>query len=299
VSRRKTGPALLLACSLCAVAAAAAGTDLAGLLPSPGFVPGWRRSGPSVRFDGVDLYNHIDGAAEVFLELGFDRVLVQDYACGEDELTVELYAMTDEVAAAGVYLMKRGPGTPTPTLPGRHAFTPRQVISYRGNVLVIVTNDTGQGAVAAMVAAAAALLGALPEERPLPLGNSLPVAGRLEGTERIIRGPFTLQRVVTLGDGDVLELAGRTTAVAADYADGSGGSYTRIAVTYPDDAAAKAALAHLRGHLDPYLEVVRDGGDAFVFRDGAGHFGEVRDVASRVELWVHLARDPADVRRGE
>jgi hypothetical protein len=289
---RVAGAVVAFACSVAGAVSGAAGTDLARLLPPPGFASGWEPAGPPMRFHGADLYNHVDGAAEVFLELGFDHVLVQDYAHGGDELTVELYAMRDDVAAAGVYLMKRGAGGRDAAVPGRHAFTPRQIVSYRGDVLVIVTNGTGTGAVDAMRAAAAAVLRALPPERPAPLAGILPSDDMVEGTLRYIRGPFTLERVVTLGRGDVLQLAGRTTAVAADYRDGDA-TFTLVSAIYPDAEAAASALAYLRAHLDPYLAPLRSDADLLVFREGADGYGEARRTGARIDLRVHLSHPPS------
>jgi hypothetical protein len=47
------------------------------VLPGDEFFPGWKRDGKPSVFIKADLFNHIDGGADLFLEFGFERTLVQ------------------------------------------------------------------------------------------------------------------------------------------------------------------------------------------------------------------------------
>ncbi|HPB73006.1 MAG TPA: hypothetical protein PLX71_08505, partial [Phycicoccus sp.] len=67
-----------------------------------------------------DLYNYIDGGAELFLEFGFEACTVQQYKRGADEAVMEVYRMDDPVAARGIYLMKCGVEKPDPAFKERH-----------------------------------------------------------------------------------------------------------------------------------------------------------------------------------
>jgi hypothetical protein len=60
---------LVLACAACVLIPAGV-TCAAGALPGDGFVPGWLRSGPGLRFNERSLFDFIDGGAELFLEFG-------------------------------------------------------------------------------------------------------------------------------------------------------------------------------------------------------------------------------------
>ena len=73
------------------------------VLPADGFRGEWNRVGKYTVFKGANLYGHIDGGAEVFLELGFAHLEVQRYARGEEEeVSVEVYRMDDPAAALGM-----------------------------------------------------------------------------------------------------------------------------------------------------------------------------------------------------
>lgn len=264
----------------------------ANLLPPDGF-GGWTTAGPPEIFTGADLYGHIDGGAEVFLELGFEELAVQDYNRDEEELTVELYRMSDQAAATGVYLLKQGRPTPDSSISAVNTVNRYQIQLHRGPDYVVITNASGSDeAAAAMASFARYIADRLPEEKALHLFAVLPTEGRVPESERVIRGPFTLQAITTLGEGDVLELGGGVTAVAADYETGDGTTITRIVAVYPRPADAQSALRHLERNLDSYLTVVTSGARRLVWRDNAGRFGVASIDGSRLDLTLDLAKQP-------
>jgi hypothetical protein len=263
-----------------------------GLPPAADFAPGWIL-GEKLFFEAGGLYDFIDGGADLYLEFGFKRVLVQRYNKGDAELTLEAYDMGDADGALGIYLMKCGVETPVAGVPARNTGEPAQLTIVKGRWFLHV-NSFGPGAdlLPEMVRLAGRALEAVPDERPGPHLDRLPAEGRIPGSVRLIRGPFALQSIVTLGEGDILLLGGRLTAVASDYPSEAGLLWTLIVAPYPDEAASAAALAHLRAYLDSYLEVVREDGSGFVFKDFKGRFGDARRRDARLEIRLNLARPP-------
>jgi hypothetical protein len=261
------------------------------LPPAADSASGWAL-GERIVFQGGGLFDFIDGGAEIFLEFGFKRVLVQRYVKGGAELTLEAYEMTDADAALGIYLMKCGVEEPVAGIPARNTGDPAQLTILKGRYFLHV-NSFGPKAdlLPEMVRLAGRALDAIPDERPSRHLDRLPVEGRVPGSARLIRGPYALQSIVTLGEGDILLLAGRSVAVAADYL-ADGGPWTLILVPYPDETAAKAARAHLWANLDSYLEVVRESAGGFVFKDFKNRFGKVRLTGSVLEIRLNLVRPP-------
>src|SRR5512135_601814 len=103
-------------------------TGDASLVPADNAVAGWKRSEAVRVFGGADLYGYIDGGAELFLEFGFDRLTLQKFRSGKNELAVEIYRMADPVAATGVYLMKCGKATRDPSFAARHTINRHQLM---------------------------------------------------------------------------------------------------------------------------------------------------------------------------
>jgi len=282
--------AAVLLAALTAVAPPA-GAD-AALLPADGVIAGVRRDGPEEVFPGAELYGHIDGGAEIYLELGFERVTVQRYRRGEDELTLELYRMRDPTAALAVYLARSGDETPAAGLAERHSAGRHQLLLVKGDVFLAASNDSGrEKAAGVLVDLARATAARLPADAAPDPGATLPPGWRT-GSLRIVRGPVGLGAIVTLGDGDVLGLGGTVTATAATYDDPALGRFTRLIADYSDATTARAALGNAVSRLDGALTAVRHDESGLVFRDWAGRFGEVAVNGRRLELRVNLARDP-------
>jgi len=80
---------LLLVIILCLSVGCRAGI----ILPDDNFVVGWTTSGKTLRFVGSDLFNYIDGGAELFYEFGFKELLVQSYRQADNEMVLEVYQM--------------------------------------------------------------------------------------------------------------------------------------------------------------------------------------------------------------
>ena len=260
------------------------------LLPADNAVPGWKKAGTPRVFTQADLYGYIDGGAELFLEFGFDSLTSQKYRDGANEVAVEIYRMADPAAAAGVYLMKCGKEAPDPSFKERHTLNRHQLMFQRHRHYVTINNLSGAERVGPdLLEFGAVVAAALPAGVPPAELKRLPAAGRLAGSERLFRGPFGLQTLFTLGDGDILQLDNRITGVAANYKDASG-AYTLLLVDYPDAAAGKKAFSHLQQNLDKYLKPVLTTPARLVFRDYEGKFGVVTLAGRRLEIRLHLAK---------
>jgi hypothetical protein len=262
------------------------------LLPADGFTGAWKKSAPPRTFTSADLYGHINGGAELFLELGFEQLTVQKYKDGANELGVEIYRMADATAARAIYVSRRGKETPDPSLKARHTASRHQLQFQRDRYYVIVNNMSGGTAVTpVLVSAAAAVVQLIPADGPIPSLALLPKAGLVSNSERIIRGTFTLQAVFTLGEGDILSLGGGLTAMAGDYKSEAGAS-TLVVAEYPTPAAASAAFAHLTRHLDTYLKPVTKTSSKLVFQDFEKKYGVATVAGKRLEIRLRLTQPP-------
>jgi hypothetical protein len=78
--------------------------DLNNLFPLKGELKNWKISDSVKVYKGDELYNYIDGGAEVFMEYGFKQVASASYLDkNNNQLQVEVYEMSDSAAACGAY----------------------------------------------------------------------------------------------------------------------------------------------------------------------------------------------------
>ncbi len=262
-------------------------------LPPGDFADGWQLKGAARTFNRNGLYGHINGGSELFLEFGFDVLTVQRYARGDDELALEAYKMTSPEAALGIYLMKAGKESPIDGVPGRSTGDPYQLMSLYGDYLLVVNNYSGKKTVAPVMTA---LLSAAQKKiafaEPADLFAPLPAEGRVAGSERLIRGMYSLSSLVTLGEDDVLLLKGEIFGVAADYKLETGGLYTQIIIPYPGKQQAEEALAHLKANLDSYLDVVAESQRSLAFKDYRNKFGRVIVEGETMTIAINLPDSP-------
>jgi hypothetical protein len=286
--------ALAAAFLLLAAAAARADGDPA-LVPPDGFLTGFSRVEAPRAFKGAELYGHIDGGAELFLELGFDALTLARFHRGEVEIVLEVYRMDDPVAAWGIYLSKCGKETPASGFSERHTYGRYQLAFVKGRYYVLVNNDAGTPEVSpALLEFGRFVASRIPTAEPPAAMALLPKEGLVTSSVRLVRGRYGLQAVAgALGEGDLLLLGGRVTAVAGEYRQTGSGTRTLLIADYPSPEAAAGALAHVRGGLDPLLKVLSTGDGRLVFQDRAGKFGSVSREGARLTVELDLVAKPA------
>ena len=257
-------------------------------------ISGWARAGPLKEFQGGNLFDLIDGGAEIFLEFGFDRLFVQHYKKENSEIVLELFQMESPESALGIYLMKCGVETPIEGVPARNSGDKTQLTILKDRAFIHVNNLDGREALLpVMVDLARGLLKFIPQGEPVTLLDELPQEGRVTGSERLIRGPYALQSVFTLGEGDPLGLQGKVFALAADYRDQAGEPSTRLIIPYPDELRAAAALQNLLDNLDSYLKVIEKRDRGFTFVDFRRKTGTVERNGSQLEIRLNLIARPS------
>jgi hypothetical protein len=261
-------------------------------MPAESAVAAWKKTGNLRVFTTADLYGYIDGGAELFLELGFEQLTLQKYRNGSNEFAVEIYRMTDPAAATGTYLMKRGKESPDAAFKARHTINRHQLMFVRDRYYVTVNNLSGADQMqASLIAFGSAVTAKLPADRVPAELKALPAQGLVPGSERLVRGPFGLQTLYTLGEDDILLLGGKIVGVAGDYTNGAART-TIVVVTYPDAAAAKRAFANVLRKLDKYLKPVGTTAASLVFKDYENKFGMVTVSGPTLEVRLHLPKAP-------
>ena len=84
---------------------------LRALLPQQVEVPRWESASHPRFFEPSNLWEYINGQAELYIQYGFRLVVTSDYISTEDpnSLTVEIYLMESPNHAFGIYAAERSP----------------------------------------------------------------------------------------------------------------------------------------------------------------------------------------------
>jgi hypothetical protein len=262
----------------------AAAALLVGSCRNAGFpeVPDWTRAGEVSVYDADNLWEYIDGAAELFVTYGVRTCRTADLSSGEVTVTVDLYDMSTPLDAFGIFNLEgSGRGAPFPDAVEAVLDPPYQALLLKGAVYVKVnavegelTDPTGRSLLEGI---AQALPG--PAAYPAEL-ELLPRIGRVAGSEGYQAGGF-------------LGLTELSHCIYAEYAADDGGTWlgflipspTGSGATWTDLAARWGSLEH-DGHMVLYREVPYRGLVGLV-RTDQGLLG-VSGAVDRAELLRRL-----------
>jgi hypothetical protein len=216
------------------------------LLPASGAVAGWERSGEVEVYVPEDLFDYMDGQAELFFVYNFERLAVQEYQRGQEgPIIVEVYQVASPADAYGLFSFY-ATGQPMDLGAGGSAEPGRLISFWQGRFYarVFAYGEAEQESLSALARQVAA---GMPEEGGLPeLVTRLPQENLVPGSTRFFHQKLSLDNLLWLGDENILDLSEQTDAVLAAYAYGEAQAQLLV-VKYPDAATAEAAHAALEG----------------------------------------------------
>lgn len=282
---------LIIFISLCLITNLFAAIDL----PGNNFAPGWMKSDSLRYFPKDDLFNHINGGAELFQEFGFINLSVQSYGNGENEIVLEAYQMESPEAALGIYLLKCGTETPIEGIAARNSGSKYQFTIVKANYFLQINSFSGdESLLPVLVSLSQQMLVNIPQKPEVQLLKHLPKKNRVPGSELIIRGIYGLQPIYTFGDGDILHLKGKTFGVVGNYLDSNNFEYTKLIFLYPDTSSAKSAFENLVSNLDPYLKILEQTPGKLLFKDYQNKFGRAKVIGNQIQIDIHLTVMPKE-----
>ena len=170
---------------------AAAGAGEKPVLPPSGFAPGWVLEGPIKNYTADDLFEYINGEAELYFQYGFKNLISGFYLNERNEkqgLSADVYRMSSPLEAFGIYSRYRGMGVRIVEVGQEGFVSPAQMMFCQGRYFVQL-NASGTAALPAGVflSMARAISANIPETpeavRELEL---LKIKGFIPGSEKYI-----------------------------------------------------------------------------------------------------------------
>ena len=277
---------LWLACAACLLLAASASAAdpqaMAAELARLPRIEGWTLSADARSYGPQTLYEHIDGASELYLSYGCRSLFVAEYTDGRGgSLAVEIYRLESPVHAFGIYSQER-PASGNFIPVGAEGYLEPPVLNFlAGDAYVKLSADgLGDRTPAALRELATSLAVRLGGASSLPAEISFfPAEGRVARSERFagkdflgyefLRSAFTADYAV---DGVRFQLF----VISASSSAESDGMMRHYRQATGGDAGASSPTPHV---------LVRDkyNGDVALFRKGRFLGGAVRiaDAALR------------------
>jgi hypothetical protein len=208
----------------------------------------WKADGPAKIFRGKELFDYIDGGAEIFFEYGFSRAIARRYASGDKSITVDIYEMNNPKAAFGIYSVQRDSKTPALAVGDDGSSSETMVSFCQERFYVIIAANLSDDSIKKIsVQIALAVSQKINKSSPLPdLLGKLPKSNLVPRSEGYVSGLLGLNTQLYLGDSNILGINGRTVeCVFAHYQNKENEAHL-LAIRYPGSAAATAAFNSAR-----------------------------------------------------
>ena len=194
--------------------------NLSEYLPKSGEMKGWERDGSSQEYQGDDLYEYINGGAEIYHEYGFRQVLVQDFKSKSGKaVSLEIFEMEDAESAYGIYTFKTSAEDRRLVLGSGAQLSDYYLNFWKGNMLVTITGfDEDQETIKALQELAKAVDAKIKPQGGRPhLASVLPERGLKTTSIKYFQGNLGLYNSYPFFSQDVFHLK---EGIKGDYEDG-------------------------------------------------------------------------------
>ncbi len=173
-------------------------SPLLKILPRAADLEGWAPEGEPQLFAGDELFEYIDGGADIYHEYGFREVAVQDYRSPAGRtVSLEVFEMASPAAAFGMFTFKRsGEGAGAPF--GTDAELESYYLNFwRDRYLVTITGfDEDPGTAAGLSVVGKAVSDRIAGEAPRPdLVSRLPRTGLRPRSLKYFSGRLGLDNI--------------------------------------------------------------------------------------------------------
>ncbi len=223
--------------------------DLGRLLPP---APGpWRIIETDQRFGRENLYNYIDGGAELYLSYGFQEMVNRTYsAAGQPDIILDIFDMGSSRDAFGVFSQARE--TVASSFGQGSQYTAGLLLFWKDRyyVSILASPETAESE-AAVFRLARTIDKSIPARGPLPrILQRLPEKNLIRASIRYFHHYIWLNSFYFISDRNLLHIAPDTDAVLAKYETVPRRSLLLL-IGYPTEQRADSAFCEFKSAYLP------------------------------------------------
>ena len=225
---------------MCISALALAGLET--LVPKS--VQGWKSGGGDGDYGRKNLYDYIDGEAEVYLAYAFRQAFSRGFVqAGKPAITVDVFDMGKPADAYGIFSFEREDGDAGIGTDSEYSSGFLRFWKGRHFVSILADQETPESK-SAVMELGSAIASNIKEvgERP-KIVNLVPEPGLILTSVRYLHQKPSFDYHYYLWDKNILNLSAKTEVILAKYQDGS----RLLMVQYPKAFEAQAAFKALKG----------------------------------------------------
>jgi len=226
-------------------------TDFALLLPDT--IQGWKVAAKDQIYNRNNLYDYIDGGAELYLSYGFQNVVNRTYVkSGQPDMVVDVFDMGDSQNAYGVFSHAREEEDTTFGQGSQYAAGLLLFWKDRYYISILTIPETVESK-KAIFELAGKIEKAIGKEGPLPeILTLLPQQSLVKESIRYFRHYVWLNSYYFVADQNILHINEKTKALLAKYGEKKK-RYLLLLVKYSSDKDAKHAYDDFAKYYLPEL----------------------------------------------
>ncbi len=145
-------------------------------------------------YDGKSLWGYMDGGADLYLEYGFEGLLVQEITYKEISVKCEIYKMNDPLSAFGIFSVQRHNCKQIAGFKTMHCANNYQVQIVKGDYYISIINQSGTPTTQVVSADLAEKFGKQIPDKDILLPNHPYFAGK-SGKLIYLKGEVSLSNV--------------------------------------------------------------------------------------------------------
>ena len=238
---------------LCAVLSSAQNVP-AALFPTSNEVPGWSIKRSPVNYQANQLFDYMDGAAEIPKSYNFRSLGSAKYQNSNTTLEVAIFDMGSAADAYGYYsarvFLEHSPRAKERIVSldhPAHIYSTVGVLTFwKDRYTIILQPDDGKPDDSSLLRFAKLISSHIPDKGALPaLLTILPKTGLIANSARYVHGKAAFDATIMFTAKDVFGMSEGPTAVAAEY-NLAGVDSTLAIIKYTKADAATRAVADLR-----------------------------------------------------
>jgi hypothetical protein len=260
------------------------GQEIEKLVPSLADLDGWKMTAEPQIFIGDNLFDLIDGGADLYLEYGFDRVISVHYADPSfNNIQVEIYEMVDGPSAYGIFSITQQAAEWSKQYGNLSAVKEEYISFWISKYYVILSWSSRQYLDEPLLAKLANLI-----EQKIPGDGDYPELLQsfqaMDPEKKVIflKGNLALSNFYYFDYKDIFKIQ---EALACSL-----GSHNRIVIRYPDQQKALEILADARQSIsnNKRFTDVAMAFQGFSCRDNKGNFILIRQIENYIAVLVAL-----------
>ncbi|HGJ66838.1 TPA: hypothetical protein ENS27_15865 [bacterium] len=182
-------------------------------------ISGWKLASKIRMYDKNNIFDYIDGAAELYFAYDFFKVVTAEYQNGQTSILVDVYDMTNSENAFGIYSLNRYKGANYVRIGNEGILEDATLEFWKGQYYCKVysfnQSEEYQKIVADIGSKIASRIHDFGKEPNII--KRLPQDGLIHKTEQFFTRKLGLDNVYFISDENVLELDGQTKGIIAEY----------------------------------------------------------------------------------